>query len=122
MNESGGPVKALANFYKVDLDNVIVIHDELDIPFAAIRTKLGGGDNGHNGLKSLTSVFNGPNYFRVRMGIGRPNGDQDPADFVLKNFSSTEKKELPDLISRGAEVVEYLVSNGLEKTQAKFNS
>ncbi|MEY4444315.1 MAG: hypothetical protein RL301_394 [Actinomycetota bacterium] len=122
MNESGGPVKALANFYKVDLDNVIVIHDELDIPFAAIRTKLGGGDNGHNGLKSLTSAFNGPNYFRVRMGIGRPNGDQDPADFVLKNFSSTEKKELPDLISRGAEVVEYLVIHGLEKTQAKFNS
>ncbi len=122
MNESGGPVKALANFYKVNLDNVIVIHDELDIPFAAIRTKLGGGDNGHNGLKSLTSAFNAPNYFRVRMGIGRPNGDQDPADFVLKNFSSTEKKELSDLISRGAEVVEYLVNNGLEKTQAKFNS
>ena len=122
MNESGGPVKALANFYKVNLDNVIVIHDELDIPFAAIRTQLGGGDNGHNGLKSLTSAFNAPNYFRVRMGIGRPNGDQDPADFVLKNFSSTEKKELSDLISRGAEVVEYLVNNGLEKTQAKFNS
>ena len=96
--------------------------DLLDIPFAAIRTKLGGGDNGHNGLKSLTSAFNAPNYFRVRMGIGRPNGDQDPADFVLKNFSSTEKKELSDLISRGAEVVEYLVNNGLEKTQAKFNS
>ena len=92
------------------------------LPISAIRTKLGGGDNGHNGLKSLTSAFNAPNYFRVRMGIGRPNGDQDPADFVLKNFSSTEKKELSDLILRGAEAVEYLVNNGLEKTQAKFNS
>lgn len=122
MNESGGPIKALASFYKVDLDHVIVIHDELDIPFAAIRTKLGGGDNGHNGLKSLTSAFNSANYYRVRMGIGRPIGEQDPADFVLKNFASSEKKDIPELISRGSEVVEYLVVNGLEKTQAKFNS
>ncbi|MEN9698471.1 MAG: hypothetical protein RL448_426 [Actinomycetota bacterium] len=122
MNESGGPIKALANFYKVDLDQIIVIHDELDIPFAAIRTKLGGGDNGHNGLKSLTSAFNNPNYFRVRMGIGRPIGEQDPSDFVLKNFASAEKKELSDLISRGAEVVESIIQNGLEITQAKFNS
>ena len=122
MNESGGPIKALASFYKVDLDHVIVIHDELDIPFAAIRTKLGGGDNGHNGLKSLTSAFNNANYYRVRMGIGRPIGEQDPADFVLKNFASSEKKDIPELISRGSEVVEYLVVNGLEKTQAKFNS
>ena len=122
MNESGGPIKALANFYKVELENLIVIHDELDIPFAAIRTKLGGGDNGHNGLKSLSSAFNSPDYFRVRMGIGRPIGEQDPADFVLKNFASAEKKELPDLVSRGAEVVEFLLQNGLEKTQAKFNS
>ena len=122
MNESGGPIKALASFYKVDLDHVIVIHDELDIPFAAIRTKLGGGDNGHNGLKSLTSAFNSANYYRVRMGIGRPIGEQDPADFVLKNFASSEKKDIPELISRGSEVVEYLVANGLEKTQAKFNS
>lgn len=122
MNESGGPVKALANFYKVDLDQVIVVHDELDIPFATIRTKLGGGDNGHNGLKSITSAFNSSNYYRIRMGIGRPMGEQDPADFVLKNFASAEKNEVPDLISRGAEVIEYLISNGLEKTQAKFNS
>ena len=89
---------------------------------SAIRTKLGGGDNGHNGLKSLTSAFNNPNYFRVRMGIGRPIGEQDPSDFVLKNFASAEKKELSDLISRGAEVVESIIQNGLEKTQAKFNS
>ena len=122
MNESGGPVKALANFYKVDLNTIIVIHDELDIPFEAIRVKLGGGDNGHNGLKSVSGSFNSPEYFRVRMGIGRPIGQQDPADFVLKNFSSIEKKQIPDFVSRGAQTVEFLITNGLERTQMQFNS
>ena len=87
MNETGGPIKALANFYSVGPEKIIVLHDELDIGFAAIRTKLGGGDNGHNGLKSMTSAFNTPDYYRVRLGIGRPMGQQDPADFVLKQFS-----------------------------------
>lgn len=122
MNESGGPIKALANFFKVELDHIIAIHDELDIPFAAIRSKFGGGDNGHNGLKSLSSSFDTPDYFRVRMGIGRPIGRQDPADFVLKQFSKTEKKELELFISRGAEAVESLILNGLEKTQQNFNN
>lgn len=122
MNESGGPVKALANFYKVELDNVIILHDELDIPFAAIRSKIAGGDNGHNGLKSLTSSFGSADYLRVRLGVGRPPGQQDPGDFVLKQFASAEKKELQDFILRGAECVESLITHGLERTQSAFNS
>jgi peptidyl-tRNA hydrolase, PTH1 family len=122
MNETGGPIKALANFYSVEPENIIVLHDELDIGFAAIRTKLGGGDNGHNGLKSMTSAFDTPDYYRVRLGIGRPMGQQDPADFVLKQFSKEEKKELDEFIERGADVVEFLIEKGLELTQGKFNS
>lgn len=122
MNESGGPIKALANFYSVQPQQVIVLHDELDIPFAAIRSKIAGGDNGHNGLKSLTSAFDTPEYFRVRLGIGRPMGEQDPADFVLKQFSKEEKKDLAEFLDRGADVVESLIINGLDLTQSKFNS
>jgi PTH1 family peptidyl-tRNA hydrolase len=122
MNESGGPIKALANFYSVEPAKIIALHDELDIGFAAIRTKLGGGDNGHNGLKSMTSAFDTPDYYRVRLGIGRPMGQQDPADFVLKQFSKEEKKELDEFIERGADVVEFLIEHGLELTQGKFNS
>jgi PTH1 family peptidyl-tRNA hydrolase len=122
MNESGGPIKALANFYSVEPEKIIVLHDELDIGFAAIRTKLGGGDNGHNGLKSMTSAFDTPDYYRVRLGIGRPMGQQDPADFVLKQFSKEEKKDLDEFIERGADVVEFLIEQGLELTQGKFNS
>ncbi|MEY4232510.1 MAG: hypothetical protein RL144_710, partial [Actinomycetota bacterium] len=94
MNETGGPFKALANFYSVEPNNIIALHDELDIPFAAIRTKIAGGDNGHNGLKSMTSAFGTTEYYRIRLGIGRPMGEQDPADFVLKAFSKVEQKEL----------------------------
>jgi PTH1 family peptidyl-tRNA hydrolase len=122
MNETGGPVKALANFYSVEPTKIIALHDELDIPFAAIRTKLAGGDNGHNGLKSMTSSFGTPDYYRIRLGIGRPMGQQDPADFVLKAFSKVEQKELPEFIDRGADVVESLITKGLEATQSAFNS
>jgi len=122
MNESGGPIKALANFYSVEPKQIIVLHDELDIPYAAIRSKIAGGDNGHNGLKSLTSAFDSPEYYRVRLGIGRPMGQQDPADFVLKQFASAEKKELPEFISRCADAVLSLVSDGLDKAQTKFNN
>jgi peptidyl-tRNA hydrolase, PTH1 family len=122
MNETGGPIKALANFYSVESANIIALHDELDIPFAAIRTKIAGGDNGHNGLKSMTSAFGGPNYYRVRLGIGRPMGQQDPADFVLKAFSKEEQKSLGEFINRGADVVESLITKGLEATQTAFNS
>ena len=122
MNESGGPIKALANFYSVEPANIIVLHDELDIGYAAIRTKVAGGDNGHNGLKSLTSSFGTAEYFRVRLGIGRPMGQQDPADFVLKQFSKEEKKTLDEFIDRGADCVEFLIEKGLDLTQSKFNS
>ncbi len=122
MNETGGPVKALANFYSVEPEKIIALHDELDIPFAAIRTKLAGGDNGHNGLKSMTSSFGTANYYRIRLGIGRPMGQQDPADFVLKAFSKVEQKDLAEFVDRGADVVESLISKGLEATQSAFNS
>ena len=122
MNESGGPIKALAAFYKVDPSHIIVLHDELDIPFAAIRTKLGGGDNGHNGLKSLTSALSTADYYRIRLGIGRPIGQQDPADFVLKPFSSAEKKGQEEFLTRGSEAVESLITKGLDVTQQNFNT
>ena len=122
MNESGGPIKALATFYSVEPTNIIVLHDELDIPYAAIRAKVAGGDNGHNGLKSLTSSFGTADYFRVRLGIGRPMGQQDPGDFVLKQFSKEEKKDLAEFIDRGADCVEFLIEKGLDLTQSKFNS
>ena len=122
MNESGGPIKALATFYSVNPDKVIVLHDELDIPYAAIRAKIAGGDNGHNGLKSLTSSLGTADYFRVRLGIGRPMGQQDPGDFVLKQFSKEEKKSLDEFIERGADCVEYLIEKGLDLTQTRFNS
>lgn len=122
MNESGGPIKALAAFYKIEPSQIIVIHDELDIPFSAIRVKIAGGDNGHNGLRSIASALNSADFFRVRMGIGRPIGQQDPADFVLKSFSSAEKKELPEFLLRGADAVESLITRGLETTQQNFNT
>ncbi|MSO43078.1 MAG: aminoacyl-tRNA hydrolase [Candidatus Planktophila sp.] len=122
MNESGGPIKALANFYSVETNNIIALHDELDIGFSTIRSKLAGGDNGHNGLKSMTSAFGTPDYFRVRLGIGRPMGQQDPADFVLKAFSKIERKDLGEFIVRGADVVESLITQGLERTQSAFNT
>jgi len=122
MNETGGPIKALAKFYSVETKNIIALHDELDIEFSTIRSKFGGGDNGHNGLKSLTSAFGSPDYFRVRLGIGRPMGQQDPADFVLKAFSKVEQNDLAEFIVRGADVVESLIKEGLEQTQTRYNS
>ncbi len=122
MNETGGPIKALANFYSVEPKNIIALHDELDIAFATIRSKIGGGDNGHNGLKSMTSAFGTPDYYRIRLGIGRPMGEQDPADFVLKAFSKVEQKDLAEFVVRGADVVESLIKDGLERTQTAFNS
>ncbi len=122
MNEVGGPVKALATFYKVEPDHVIAVHDELDIDFGTLRCKLGGGDNGHNGLKSMRSSFGTGDFYRVRAGIGRPPGRQDVADFVLSNYSSVERKELPFQVDTAADAVESLVVDGLEKTQQKFNS
>lgn len=120
MNESGAPVRSLANFYKVETDHVVVLHDELDIDAGAIRVKLGGGDNGHNGLKSVRSALGTGDWFRVRLGIGRPPGQQDPADFVLRPFGPHEESRL--LAARGADAVETLIHDGLEAAQNRFNS
>jgi PTH1 family peptidyl-tRNA hydrolase len=122
MNESGGPVKALATFYKVPAERIVAIHDELDIDFGTLRVKRGGGDNGHNGLKSMRSSLGTGEFYRVRAGIGRPPGRQDVADFVLSNYSATERKELPFQVDTAADAVESLVTDGLEKTQQRFNS
>ena len=121
MNESGGPVKALMGFYGVDVGQLIVIHDELDLPLGSNRIKLGGGDNGHNGLRSIRSSLGSGDFFRVRVGIGRPNGRQDPADYVLSAFGSAERAELPLLIERAGQATESLVLEGLERTQQAFN-
>jgi PTH1 family peptidyl-tRNA hydrolase len=122
MNESGGPVKALCDFYKVPLDRVIVVHDELDIPYGAIRLKKGGGDNGHNGLRSITKSLGGRDYLRVRVGIGRPPGRMDAAAFVLRDFSGTERKELDLTIGRAADAVETLLAEGLDRAQNTFHA
>jgi PTH1 family peptidyl-tRNA hydrolase len=122
MNELGGPVKALASFYKVPPERVIAIHDELDIAFGTLRVKLGGGDNGHNGLRSLRSSLGTGDFYRVRAGIGRPPGRQDVSDFVLSNYSSAERKEVPFQVDLAADAVESLITEGLERTQQKFNS
>lgn len=122
MNEVGGPTKALATFYKVAPERIIAIHDELDIAFGTLRIKLGGGDNGHNGLRSLRSSFGTGDFHRVRAGIGRPPGRQDVSDFVLSNYSTAERKELPFQVGDAADAVECLISEGLERTQQRFNS
>jgi len=122
MNETGGPAKALLDFYKIEPTQVIAVHDELDLPFNALRIKQGGGDNGHNGLKSLIASFSTADYFRIRMGIGRPIGDQDPADFVLKPFSKDERKALGEFTTRGADAITALVLTGMDKAQTAFNS
>ncbi len=122
MNETGGPVAALAHFYKVSVDHVVALHDELDLPFDTLRVKLGGGDNGHNGLRSMRASLGSGDFYRVRVGIGRPPGRQSPADFVLADYSSVERKILPFQVDRAADAVEALLVDGLEATQARFNS
>ncbi|WP_351233561.1 aminoacyl-tRNA hydrolase [Streptomyces sp. NPDC002133] len=121
MNLSGGPVTALRDFYKVPTANIVAIHDELDIDYGTLRLKLGGGDNGHNGLKSMTKAM-GSDYHRLRFGIGRPPGRMQVADFVLKDFSAAERKELDYFVDRAADAVECLVTEGLERAQSAYNS
>lgn len=117
MNESGGPVKALVNFFKVPVEQVIVIHDELDIDAGIVRLKAGGGEGGHNGLRSISTSLGTQDYLRVRVGIGRPPGRMDPAAFVLKDFSAVERKELPFLLDTAADAAELLVERGLTDAQ-----
>jgi PTH1 family peptidyl-tRNA hydrolase len=122
MNTLGSNVRALADFYSVTPECVIACHDELDIDFATLRLKLGGGENGHNGLKSITASLGTPEYHRLRLGIGRPPGRQDPADFVLRRFSSAERDQLDEFLERASDALVYLVSEGLSNAQSRFNS
>lgn len=121
MNVSGGPVKSLMSFYDVDPGHLVVVHDELDLPFGAVRVKVGGGDGGHNGLKSLRGSLGTGDFARVRVGIGRPPGQQDPADYVLKPFAGSERAALPEIVERSADAVETLVLHGVEQAQNQFN-
>jgi PTH1 family peptidyl-tRNA hydrolase len=121
MNESGGPVASIARFYKVPIERITVVHDELDLPFGSLRLKCGGGDGGHNGLRSTTSALGSKDYARVRVGIGRPPGRQDPADYVLREFAAAQRKDLAFHIDRAADAVETLLSAGLEAAQNQFN-
>ncbi len=122
MNLSGGPTASLRDFFKVPVERIVVVHDELDLPYGTVRLKRGGGDNGHNGLRSITKSIGTREYLRVRFGIGRPPGRQDPADFVLKPFSSVENKELPFHVDRAADAVEALVTESLEDAQNRYHA
>jgi PTH1 family peptidyl-tRNA hydrolase len=121
MNESGGPLVSVARFYKVPVERIVVVHDDLDLPYGALRLKRGGGDGGHNGLRSATAALGSKEYLRVRFGIGRPPGRQDPADFVLREFSSTERKDLALHVDRAADAVEALLAEGLDAAQNLYN-
>lgn len=117
MNLSGRPVAALAKFFSVPLDQVLVVHDELDLPFGTIKLKQGGGEGGHNGLRSISQALTSKDYVRTRIGIGRPPGRQDPADYVLKPFAAPERKEVPVIVEQAADAVELVLKVGLEAAQ-----
>ncbi len=122
MNLSGGPVASLRSFYKIPPDRIVVVHDELDLPFGTLRLKQGGGDNGHNGLRSVTAALGTRDYFRVRVGIGRPPGRMDAADFVLHDFSAAERKLVPEVLERSADAAEFLLQRGLAAAQNEFHT
>lgn len=121
MNDSGQAVAPLCSFYKVEPDRLIAVHDELDLPFGALRLKFGGGDNGHNGLKSMRRSLGTGDFYRARFGVGRPPGQMDPAAFVLRDFGSAERSEVPVLVTRTADAVTALMAQGLDAAQSLFN-
>jgi PTH1 family peptidyl-tRNA hydrolase len=121
MNESGGPVAGLCAFYRIPVEQLVVVHDELDLPYGSLRLKRGGGDNGHNGLRSITRSLGSREYLRVRFGIGRPPGRMDPADYVLRDFSPAERKDLDFHLDRAADAVEALLREGLDSAQNRYN-
>lgn len=122
MNLSGGPTSALTKYFDIAADHVIAVHDEVDIPFGTIKLKIGGGEGGHNGLRDISKALGTRDYLRVRVGVGRPPGRMDTADYVLKDFGSTERKELPLLIDDAADAVEMLITEGLLAAQGKFHT
>ena len=121
MNDSGGPIASIAAFYKIPLGKIIAVHDELDLPFATVRVKQDGGDGGHNGLRSLRQALGSGDFLRVRVGIGRPPGGRDPADFVLTDFSAAERKDIAMIADRAADAAQSLVVDGLVATQNMFH-
>ncbi len=121
MNESGGPIASIAAFYKIPLGRIIAVHDELDLPFGTVRVKQDGGDGGHNGVRSLRQALGSGEFLRVRIGIGRPPGHQDPADFVLSDFRAAEREDVGFIIDRAADVTRSLVVEGLVATQNTFH-
>lgn len=122
MNASGGPVSQLLRFYSLAPDRLVVLHDELDIPFDTIKVKVGGGNGGHNGLRDIQSAIGTPGFARVRIGIGRPPGRQDPADFVLSPFAKAEREALPSLLADAADATEQLIAEGLLAAQQRFHA
>jgi peptidyl-tRNA hydrolase, PTH1 family len=122
MNDSGGPASALRDFFKTPLDRIVVVHDELDLPYGGLRLKLGGGDNGHNGLRSVRRSLGSGDFNRVRFGIGRPPGSMDAAAFVLRDFGTVERKELELNVEHAADAVEALLAEGLERAQNSYNT
>ena len=121
MNESGRSAAKLTRFYSLGVDRLIVVHDELDIPFGALRLKTGGGHGGHNGVRDIASALGSPEFARVRVGVGRPPGRQDAADHVLRDFTGAERRELPLLLDTAADAVEALAADGLAAAQQRFN-
>ena len=122
MNTSGGPVSALLKYYSLPADRLVLLHDELDIPFDTVRLKQGGGHGGHNGVRDVSKATDNGDFIRVRIGVGRPPGRQDAADFVLKDFSGIERQSLPSLVSDAADAVEAIVEHGLVAAQQRFHS
>lgn len=121
MNVSGGPVSALANFYGIGPEHVVAVHDEIDIPFNTVKLKIGGGEGGHNGLRDISKALGTKDYLRVRVGVGRPPGRMDTADYVLRDFGTAELKELPFLLDESADAVESLLREGLTAAQQRFH-
>ena len=122
MNLSGGSIKALMAFYRIPLERLIVAHDDLDLAFDVLRVKCGGGDAGHNGLRSIRSALGSGEYVRIRLGIGRPPGRQDPAVFVLKPFTKDERSALPGFLDRADDAMIAVIDNGVPWAQNRFNS
>lgn len=121
MNVSGQAVAGAARFFKVPPPDVVVVHDDLDLDYGVLKLKRGGGEGGHNGLRSISACLSSRDYLRVRFGIGRPPGRQDPADYVLQDFSVVQRRELDLLVDRCADAVEQLLTQGLAATQNQFH-
>lgn len=121
MNESGQAVRPLLDYFKAAPETLIVLHDELDLPFGTVRIKQGGGDNGHNGLRSVTASLHTPEYVRIRIGIGRPVGRQSPADFVLRDYAASERAELPAILDQAARAVTLILERGVVAAQNELH-